>query len=141
MAADDHPRPIVEKFTSLLSRHPENVSDHIVRLWESVCSEISPIIGEDGFAILFARCVQLSQSDFPWLAQGHISQPGNVQFIPLKASLEKRAFHDASAASHALLVIFTDILAVLIGENLTNTLLIAIWGDYPTGVTSKEHQL
>ena len=90
-----------------------------------LAAELIPIIGETGFATLFARSLYRNQTLFTWLAsapapqQPQVLQHSATQFTTLKASLQTRSFTEATAANQALLITFTDILIVLIGEPLT----------------------
>ena len=59
----------------------------------------------------------------------HPSQKGDSRFADLRLSLEQRNFTDASEASITLLITFIDILALLIGELLTSSILRSAWGD------------
>jgi hypothetical protein len=123
----------------LQASRPEHVTDLTIRLWQSIASELIPIIGEDGFAALYSRSLHVTRSTFPWLnATGQKPQQADLQFIALKASLEARTSAESVEVGAALLFTFTDILASLIGESLTTGILRAAWGDHASETTSKE---
>ena len=121
-----------------ISQRPEEVAKITIQLWEAMESELTPLIGKDGFSILYVRSLHLTRSSFPWLATGHSAQPSDSQFTPLRTSFEGRPFSEAGEASKALLATFTDILAVLIGEPLTTGILVAAWGDDTSWINNKE---
>ena len=53
-------------------------------------------------------------------------------------NFEGKTAGQASEANNLLLITFTDILASLIGEKLTTTILYSAWGNDASGGTSKE---
>ena len=112
--------------------------DVTIDLWQRLASELISIIGEGGFESLFSRSVQLTSATYPWMAPVHARARTESQFPDLKASLSGREFTEASEASISLLVTFCDVLAVLIGDTLTNTILSSAWGDDALGVSDKE---
>jgi hypothetical protein len=127
-----------QMISGLLSQSPEAVGDVTIRLWESMAAELIPLIGKDGFTILYVRSLHLTRASFPWVATGHPAQSTDSNFTPLRLSFEGRSFAEAGEASKALLATFTDILAVLIGEPLTTGILHAAWGDGASATNSKE---
>jgi len=117
---------MVERLTA---SHPENVADAAVMLWAQMASKIISIVGEGGFNSLYARSVFLSQSSFPWLAACPQSPQPDQRFAELKKCYETQAPAQACAANSLLLITFTDILASLIGEALTASILRSAWGN------------
>lgn len=112
-----------------MARHPEKVADAAIDLWEKMAVQIISIVGEGGFNSLYARSVFLTQSSFPWLAASALSLQADTRFAELKNSLEGQAPVDANEASNRLLCTFTDILAALIGEAVTSSILRSAWSD------------
>ena len=125
---------------SLMSRHAESVADAAIDLWQRMASEIISIVGEGGFNSLYARSVFLSQSSFPWLAAISPSPQTDHRFAALRITLEGQTPAQASAANSLLLITFTDILATLIGEELTTNILSLAWGDDASNSPAKEFQ-
>ena len=115
---------------SLTASHPEKAADAAVGLWEQLAVQIVAIIGVGGFNSLYARSQFLTQSSFPWLSGCELSCSVDQRFTALKNSLEERAPGDALEANNRLLCTFTDILAALIGEALTSSILRSAWGDH-----------
>ncbi len=124
--------------TSELSRHQiiesltgprsDKGAASAIYLWELLASQIIAVVGEGGFDSLYARSLFLAQPTFPWLAGSSPSPQTDHRFAELKTSLEGQAPAQASAANRLLLLTFTDILASLIGEQLTGSILHLAWG-------------
>lgn len=126
--------------TSVTAHHTKNVADVAVRLWEQMATQIISIVGEGGFNSLYARSVFLTRTEFPWLAVGALPPQPDERFAGLKNSLEGQTPAQASAASCLLLLSFTDILAALIGEQLTTRILRSAWGDGASDKAGKEFE-
>lgn len=92
-----------------------------VRSWELVRSRLAPIIGEDGFRVLFARSLHRARKEHPWLARD--AAKGDIAFAALKASLEAETPERAASGSHALATQFDELLNALIGEELATRLI------------------
>ncbi|WP_409525080.1 hypothetical protein [Nitrincola sp. MINF-07-Sa-05] len=126
---------------SILTQQPENVADVAMIHWEKLANEIVSVVGEDGFKSLYERTFHLTKNTFPWLTPSSATlQPlqNNHRFVELGALLASQTPADACAAHRLLLTIFTDILASLIGEQLTSNILRAAWGDLASVTSSKE---
>ena len=122
----------------LKAQPPGKVADVAINLWEQMATQIISIIGEGGFNSLYARSIFLTQSTFPWLATGSLSPQTDHRFAKLKISLEGQTPAQASEANSLLLITFTDILASLIGEQLTIRILRSAWGDDASEKASME---
>jgi hypothetical protein len=120
-----------ELFSGLGSDSAQLIADRTIEVWEAVARALVPLIGDKGFSILFARCVHLNRTAYPWLALDP-AEPGPGRFAGLGKILEGRSATDARAASRALLVTFHDALAALIGVPLTTGMLGAILGRGPS---------
>jgi hypothetical protein len=112
---------------SLTARHAEKAADAAIDLWEPMATRIISIVGEGGFNSLYVRSVFLTRSKFPWLAAGPLPPQADQSFAGLKVSLEGQPPAQAGAANCLLLITFTDILASLIGEQLTTSILRQAW--------------
>lgn len=93
-------------------------------LWQSLALALGKIIGDQGFESLFFRCVWQSEAAYPWLAS-HVDAKA---IDHLAACLATRDPAQAEQASLELLNLFTDTLILLIGELVTNRILLAAWG-------------
>jgi len=121
-----------------MTRRTERVVDAELALWEQMASQILPIVGEGGFNSLYARSVFLTQATFPWLAAYSPSPQTEHRFAELKRCLDGQTPAQASAANRLLLITFTDILASLIGEQLTTRILRAAWRNHTSEKADKE---
>lgn len=124
--------------TSNLTRHQliknlpqlqsENIPEAAVLVWKQMASEITSIVGEGGFNTLYSRSLVLTQSTYFWLEfDPHLPQTEH-RFAELKMCLERQTPEHAREANLLLLTTFTDILASLIGEKLTTSILRLAWG-------------
>lgn len=95
-------------------------------LWTAMATALGEIIGVAGFDSLFFRSLHQAEKRYPWLVAPVQASTGSVD--QLSALLATRPFDDAESASIALLIIFTDTLNLLIGELITNRILLAAWG-------------
>ena len=111
-----------------LLRDPGAVVDVSIRLWEQLATELNQIIGERGVELMYARSLHQSQKQFSWLTL-HPPQALAAAMTALRASLQGQADSAACAASTAMLMHFINTLILLIGELLTNSILLKAWGD------------
>jgi hypothetical protein len=118
-----------QKIENFMAQHIDNVAGAAIELWEPMAMQVISIVGEGGFNSLYARCVFLTRAKFPWVAAGPLPPQADQRFAGLKMSLEGQIPAQASAANCLLLITFTDILASLIGEQLTINILRSAWGN------------
>jgi hypothetical protein len=104
------------------------VVDVSIRLWEQLATELNQIIGERGVESMYARSLHQSQKQFSWLTP-HPPQALEAAMTALRASLQAQADSAACAASTAMMMHFINTLILLIGELLTNSILLKAWGD------------
>jgi hypothetical protein len=123
---------------SLMAQQPDYIADAAMDHWQKLSDEIISIVGEAGFASLYERSVQLAQSAFPWLPLGASPSHPPHRFADLGARLADQTPADAHAAHSLLLTTFTDILASLIGEQLTASILRSAWGNPASFTAGKE---
>ncbi|CAG9931781.1 hypothetical protein [Candidatus Nitrotoga arctica] len=121
-----------------IAMNPAKVVDAAIKLWEQMATEIISIVGESGFNSLYSRSIFLTQSTFPWVGTSLKSPLTDQRFAKLKVNFEGQTPAHASEANTLLLITFTDILASLIGEKLTTTILRSAWGNDASVGTSKE---
>ena len=90
-----------------------------VRTWREISVRLSPIIGEDGFSLLYKRSLHLCSPRFPWLA----GVPADAAFSDLEQALKSQTAVHSAEANAAIVSTFTGLLHTLIGEALTTRLL------------------
>ena len=137
---EGHALPRQQFIASLMAPHPENIAGAAINHWEKLADEIVSIVGEAGFASLYERSVHQAQSTFPWLPPGAspLQPPHRNRFAELGMCLAEQTPADARAAHSLLLTLFTDILASLIGEQLTSSILRSAWGTLASVTSDKE---
>jgi hypothetical protein len=95
--------------------------------WPQVTAQLAPVIGARGVDVLFRRALHLTSTAFPWLQLSGDHERGVAVLESLATRLAGQEASSASEASRALLVTFTELLATLIGESLTERLLGPVW--------------
>ena len=119
-------------------QRPVAIVDVSILLWEKLSRQLASIIGEGGFQSLYDRSLHLTAPTFPWLTSCNSSTPKGSRFEELRKCLADQDLINSGEASIALLVTFIDILAVLIGEFLTSTILDLAWADHALDTVVKE---
>ena len=125
---------------SLMTQPTEKITNAAINLWEQMATQIISTVGIGGFNSLYARSVYIAQSTFPWLRDGSPSSETDRRFAELKTSLDGQTPAIAREANCQLLITFTDILASLIGEHLTASILRSAWGDDASDRADKEFE-
>ncbi|MEB0029685.1 hypothetical protein QN372_02890 [Undibacterium sp. RTI2.1] len=111
---------LIKKYMNL---HAEKTVGSMIVLWERMATEIVSLVGEGGFNSLFERCISLTQIKFPWLILSSSSWQSTYQFAELRLRFEEQMVVQSHAANNQLLIAFTDLLASLIGEQITVVIL------------------
>jgi len=122
---------------SLATPPPEKGADAAMMLWEQMATKLISIVGEGGFHSLYARSLHIAQARFPWLAAETLPTQTDQRLVQLKKCFEAQTPEQASAANNLLLITFTDILASLIGEALTTSILRSAWDSDASGQAGK----
>ena len=104
------------------------VAETAVQTWCEMATRLSPIIGEQGFRVLYQRTLHVTASTFPGLAPAR-APASDSPFAELKLSLERETPERAEEVSRALFATFTRLLNALIGERLTTRLLAPVPGN------------
>ncbi|MFC0254522.1 hypothetical protein [Massilia consociata] len=102
---------------------PTAGSGELLHPWRRIATQLCPLIGESGFCALFGRAVHVIGPDHAWLAPQHPCRSPDQLFNSLEERMALVDGERAVAASDALLRTFTQLLAALIGERLTQQLL------------------
>ena len=118
-----------ELLESALAGLPDAVVPNTIGLWERLAPELISIMGEGGFKPLYARSIRLASKQHEWLLPCAAKPVTGVRFTELAACLQAQDSVDAQQASLDLFTIFLDVLASLIGEELTTHLLHSVWSN------------
>jgi hypothetical protein len=112
--------PIVDRRTDCQGEEVSRAITATLHTWHQVRSQLSPVIGHQGFKVLYLRSVHLTCASFPWLAEaGEEVDP----LHKLAKQMERETPEQAVQASRAVLATFIGLVSVLIGESLTAHLL------------------
>lgn len=95
----------------------------LLQPWRRIAQQLCPLIGESGFCALFGRAVHVIGPEYAWLAQQQPCRSPEQLFTSLEERLAGVDAERAATGNEALLRTFTQLLAALIGEKLTQRLL------------------
>jgi len=103
------------------------IAEATLNIWRQVATRLTPVIGVRGVDALFSRSLHVTSKTFPWLSMAGNDGNSNALLASLNVRLASQETAAAAEASDALLVTFTELLATLIGESLTDRLLVPVW--------------
>jgi hypothetical protein len=109
------------------SANAYSIAEATISTWHQAAVRLAPLIGAQGVQVLFRRSLHLTSAAIPWIAVDPHDDGSAALLASLQARLAGREPVAASEAGQALLVNFTDLLATLIGESLTERLLAPVW--------------
>ena len=95
----------------------------LLQPWRHIAQQLCPLIGDSGFCALFVRAVHMLGPEHAWLAPQQPCRSPEQLFALLAERLTPGEARRAAAANGVLLQTFTQLLATLIGEALTERLL------------------
>ncbi|RZA32782.1 MAG: hypothetical protein EOP92_24280 [Lysobacteraceae bacterium] len=102
---------------------PSDGSGGLLQPWRRIAQHLCPLIGESGFCALFGRAIHVIGPEHAWLAPQQPCRAPEQLFTSLEERMALVDADRATAANDALLRTFTQLLATLIGERLTQRLL------------------
>lgn len=102
-----------------------NFAEAVVRTWDEVAVRLTPIIGDQGFRVLYKRSLHVTATSLPWFSQAQ-TPSDDSPFADLSLRLERMSPAQAEEAGRALFATFTRLLGALIGEALTAHLLASV---------------
>ena len=127
-----------ELLEAALAGNPDAVVPTTIRRWEQLAPNLILIIGEGGFKPLYARSIRLASKQHEWLLPSAEKSAVGGRFAELAACLQTQDIAGAQQASLDLFTIFLDVLASLIGDELTTHLLHSAWGNKISEIPAKE---
>ena len=108
------------------SRDSDSVASAAVTVYRQLLDSLSPLLGELGSAALLRRSLRLTETAFPCYTEVRRAESdGLLQAVGV--CLRRQSPDIASEASVALLATYLELLATLIGEQLTRQLLQEAW--------------
>src|SRR5438128_1114039 len=99
------------------------IAEATLSTWREVATRLAPVIGTRGVDVLFRRSLHITSKTFSCLAIAGDHKDSSVSLASFRARIENCEKVVAAEASNALLATFTELLATLIGESLTEQLL------------------
>ena len=124
---------------SLMARSREGGGeDDILAIWEPLATEVVSIVGEAGFNSLYARSIYITEKNCPWYVLPTQVPSTSERFIEIKMNFERLSSAQFNEANSLLLITFIDILASLIGEQLTLRILYSAWSRHISDIADKE---
>lgn len=139
-----HHATVSQSIHGTLTQHAGNAPDAsavlgaVSRTWQFMAAQLEPVIGVRGVNVLLDRALYMTGKNFPWLAQVGPLEAGADPLTRLRARFASHDATDVADAGCALLITFTELLASLIGEPLTERLLASVWLDTPAP-SEQEH--
>lgn len=128
MASIDHHRH--QTIQLAIAQRPDAMVNASIDLWMKLALTLTLTIGESGFQTLYSRSVYSTREIFPWMIPGRAFHATEPEFADLRACLEGQGITESSAASASLLNGFIDKLILLLGEQLTASILRSAWGNW-----------
>jgi hypothetical protein len=129
---------IRDKLMQCAGRAPDAnaIAAATIAIWPQVFVRLAPVIGVRGIDALFRRTLRVTSRSFPCVSVdvGH----GTAALEAISARLRQEDVSTAAAASCELLFAFTELLADLIGESLTDRLLDPVWA--PSALASEREK-
>lgn len=101
----------------------------LLKPWQQLAVQLSPLIGDSGFCALLGRATRLAKAQFAWLAPVPAGRTVDAAVAALHIQFAAAGQAEAARANHAILATFTKLLTGLIGEALTMQLLDAALAD------------
>lgn len=107
----------------------ERVAQALVAICQEISAALGPILGQQGVAALYQRCLQSTARAHVWLApasDGPQEGPGSAAsagMATLRAAFAQQSPAEAMAGGTAFLLSFFELLGSLIGLALTEQLL------------------
>ncbi len=129
-----------QKIKNLMARPGAQDACTTIHRWPAMATQIISVVGQGGFQSLYSRSIFLTQRAYPWMVNLPAGLPTDLSFPTLKACLEEQTPEHAIEANTLLMLTFTDLLASLIGEQLTVRLLKTAWGADAADLTDKESE-
>lgn len=106
--------------------------------WQRLMNETVSLLGQLGFDLIYQKSLSLTHHQLPTMGLDYLGKADQSTLSELRAALAKRPSTDGCEVIQTLLLNFTAVLAILIGESLTERLLQAAWGEQPPDSNNPE---
>jgi hypothetical protein len=110
----------------------------VIELLVPLRLQLASLVSEDGFNFLFDRTLHQTAQRYRWIG-GASKTSGAEALKALRATLMQQTHEEALAAGIFLLLTFIELVASLIGEPLTDSILRSAWGNDALGTMGEDH--
>ena len=114
------------------------VANTMVWTWKDINVVLVPLVGQRGVAALYNRSLYLTAKAFPWLTIVPADIEAPIDLDALEALLNQQGVAAATEGSAALLRTFHKLISTLIGQSLTERLLLPVWEKYSIASPAQE---
>lgn len=115
--------PNEDTITSTGATGPATAGSELLQSWRRIAQQLCPLIGDSGFCALLGRALHVVGPEYAWLAPPQSCRAPEQLFAALAERMAVADPERAIAANDTLLRTFTQLLATLIGEALTQRVL------------------
>jgi len=105
------------------------LANDIAQCWLKIVRKFTPLIGASSVLLIVERSVASNLAGFPWLPRLARPMQLGTSIEQLRTSMSLRSDDDMRASHHAILAAFIDLMATLIGIQLTVQFLHAAFPD------------
>jgi hypothetical protein len=131
--------PRRQQIIDLIGSSPDaGTGGRVIELFQPLRLQLASLVSEDGYSFLFERSIHQTAQQYKWIGVPS-NASGAERLSELGAVLAQRTHGEALAASTSLLLNFIDLVASLIGESLTVSILRSAWGDDAFGAMNGDN--
>jgi len=112
--------------------------DKAIDCWQRLMDETISLLGQLGFDSIYQKSLSLTRHQLPRMALEQLGNADTSTLSELRAALAQQTSADGCEVIQTLLLNFTAVLAILIGESLTERLLNVAWGEQPVDSNNPE---
>jgi hypothetical protein len=110
-----------------------------IALFAPLRVQLASLVSEEGFGFLLERSVHQTSQTYKWLVAEPVSS-SEARLDGVRIILAGHTPKEALEASTFLLLNFVDLVASLIGDQLTIGILRSAWGDEALGTLGEDNQ-
>jgi hypothetical protein len=134
----ENSEPRRQQIVDLIGSMPDGeAGEGVVALFVPLRVQVASLVSEDGFRFLLNRSLHQTAKRYKWIDAA--SATGADALTELRGILKQHTHEEALAASTFLLLNFIELVASLIGESLTVSILRSAWGNDALGTMGEDH--
>lgn len=136
----ENSEPRRQQIVDLIGSMPDTeAGGGVIALFVPLRLQLASLVSEDGFSFLFARSLHQTAQRYQWIDAAASKVISAEALNDLRAILMQRTHEEALAAGTFLLLNFIELVASLIGESLTVSILRSAWGNDALGTMGEDH--